>query len=132
WAAVTADYIGLGTTGPHPYLIGDAEARNVLDATRAAQQFGTASGTGVEVTERTVVWGHSQGGQGALWTGQIAADYAPELTLEGVAAFAPAADLYGLANADKDTAPGKTVSAYIAATWDKIYPELELSRHLTP
>lgn len=132
WAAVTADYIGLGTAGVHPYLIGDAEARNVLDASRAVQQFGAASGTGVEVTERTVVWGHSQGGQGALWTGQIAEDYAPELQVEGIAAFAPAADLYGLAVADKNTAPGKTVSAYIAATWNEIYPELELNAHLTP
>lgn len=132
WAAVTADYIGLGTAGTHPYLIGDAEARNVLDASLAAQQFGAASGTGVDVTERTVVWGHSQGGQGALWTGQIAAEYAPGLTLEGIAAFAPAADLYGLADADENTAPGKTVSAYIAATWNTIYPELELDKHLTP
>lgn len=132
WAAVTADYIGLGTAGTHPYLIGDAEARNVLDASRAAQQFGEASGTGIDVTTRTVVWGHSQGGQGALWTGQIARDYAPELEVEGIAAFAPAADLYGLANADKNSAPGKTVSAYIAATWNTIYPELELRRHLTP
>ncbi|WP_228407072.1 lipase family protein [Leucobacter muris] len=127
WAAVTSDYIGLGTQGTHPYLIGDAEARNVLDASRAVQQLDQ-----LETTTDTVVWGHSQGGQGALWTGQIAGDYAPELTVKGVAAFAPAADLYGLAEADKTDAAGKTVSAYIAATWDRIYPELELERHLPP
>jgi uncharacterized membrane protein HdeD (DUF308 family)/alpha-beta hydrolase superfamily lysophospholipase len=127
WVAVTSDYIGLGTQGTHPYLIGDAEARNVLDASRAVQQFDP-----LETTTDTVVWGHSQGGQGALWTGQIAGDYAPELTVKGVAAFAPAADLYGLAEADKTDAAGKTVSAYIAATWDRIYPELELEQHLTP
>ncbi|MGJ0203781.1 lipase family protein [Leucobacter sp. gxy201] len=127
WVAVTSDYIGLGTSGPHPYLVGDAEARNVLDASRAVQQFDRIS-----TTTETVVWGHSQGGQGALWTGQIAADYAPELTIKGVAAFAPAADLYGLAEADKDDAAGKTVSAYIASTWNKLYPELELEQHLTP
>ncbi len=39
WAAVTSDYIGLGTKGPHPYLVGDAEARNVLDASLAAQEL---------------------------------------------------------------------------------------------
>lgn len=127
WAAVTSDYIGLGTAGTHPYLIGDAEARNVLDASLAAQQLSELS-----IASRTVVWGHSQGGQGALWAGQIAADYAPGLTIEGVAAFAPAADLYGLADADKNEAAGKTVSAYIAATWNTIYPDLELSSHLTP
>nr|WP_272928743.1 lipase family protein [Leucobacter luti] len=127
WAAVTSDYVGLGTAGTHPYLIGDAEARNVLDATRAAQQF-----TEITTTARTVVWGHSQGGQGSLWTGQLAAEYAPELELAGIAAFAPAADLYGLAEVNKNDAPGKTVSAYIAATWNTIYPQLDLSAQLTP
>ncbi|MFC5338745.1 lipase family protein [Leucobacter denitrificans] len=126
WAAVTSDYIGLGTEGPHPYLVGDAEARNVLDATRAAHELAD-----VTLADRTVVWGHSQGGQGALWTGQIADAYAPEITIEGIAAFAPAADLYGLADADKNDAAGKTVSAYIAATWNDLYPELDLDEHLT-
>lgn len=127
WAAVTSDYIGLGTSGTHPYLVGDGEARNVLDAARAARQFNE-----LELTDRTVVWGHSQGGQGALWTGQMAADYAPELNIAGVAAFAPAADLFGLAEVSKNDAAGKTVSAYIAATWSELYPELELASQLTP
>lgn len=127
WAAVTSDYIGLGTAGAHPYLIGDAEARNVLDAARAAQEFDT-----LDVTAETVVWGHSQGGQGSLWTGQIAADYAPDVPIKGIAAFAPAADLFGLAEVNKSDAAGKTVSAYIAATWAELYPELELASQLTP
>lgn len=127
WLAVTSDYVGLGTHGVHPYLVGDAEARNVLDASRAVQQLDA-----VTTTTDTVVWGHSQGGQGALWTGQIAADYAPELTVRGVAAFAPAADLYGLAEVDKNNAAGKTVSAYIATTWARLYPELDLKSQLTP
>ncbi|WP_232299789.1 lipase family protein [Leucobacter komagatae] len=127
WAAVTSDYIGLGTAGVHPYLIGDSEARNVLDATRAAQDFAE-----INVGNETVVWGHSQGGQGALWTGQIAAEYAPEITVQGVAAFAPAADLFGLAEVNKSDAAGKTVSAYIASTWAELYPELDLASQLTP
>ncbi|GAA1322735.1 lipase family protein [Leucobacter albus] len=127
WAAVTSDYIGLGTSGTHPYLIGDAEARNVLDATRAAREFAEIS-----VGSETVVWGHSQGGQGSLWTGQVAAEYAPEITLQGIAAFAPAADLYGLAEVNKTEATGKTVSAYIASTWSELYPELQLASQLTP
>lgn len=127
WAAVTSDYIGLGTAGTHPYLVGEAEARNVLDASRAAQQL-----SGLALSTDTVVWGHSQGGQGALWTGQEAATYAPELTVKGIAAFAPAANLYGLADADKNDPAGKTVSAYIATTWNDVFPELDLERHLTP
>lgn len=127
WAAVISDYTGMGTPGTAAYLVGEAEARNVLDATLAAREL-----EGVELSTGTVIWGHSQGGQGALWSGQLAADYAPELTVHGVAAFAPAADLFGLAEADKDNAAGKTVSAYIAATWSVLYPELNLEAQLTP
>ncbi|MDV8002555.1 lipase family protein [Rhodococcus sp. IEGM 1408] len=127
WAAVTSDYVGLGTEGPHPYLVGQAEARNVLDASRAAQQL-----DGVSVSADTVVWGHSQGGHGALWTGQIAEDYAPDLTIRGIAAMAPATDLDALAQADKNEVGGKAVSAYIAESWNELYPELDLADHLNP
>ena len=127
WAGVTSDYIGLGTAGPHPYLVGRAEARNVLDASLAAQQL-----EGLSLSTDTVVWGHSQGGHGALWTGRIAGDYAPALTLKGVAAMAPATDLFALAEATKAEVGGKTVSAYIADSWNEIYPELDLAGHLNP
>ncbi len=33
---VATDYPGLGTAGPRPYLIGESEARAVLDSVRAA------------------------------------------------------------------------------------------------
>ena len=127
WVAVTSDYVGLGTKGPHPYLVGDAEARNVWDASKAVLGFSE-----LRVSTDTVIWGHSQGGQGSLWTGQIASSYAPEFTVKGVAAFAPASNLYALAEAIKSETAGKTVSAYIAATWDKVFPELNVEKSLTP
>jgi alpha-beta hydrolase superfamily lysophospholipase len=127
WAAVTSDYVGLGTSEMHPYLVGQAEARNVLDASRAARQL-----DGLALSADTVVWGHSQGGHGALWTGQIAGDYAPELSLRGIAGMAPATDLFELAEASKSEVAGKTVSAYIARSWNVIYPDLDLSGHLNP
>jgi uncharacterized membrane protein HdeD (DUF308 family) len=71
WVAVTTDYVGLGTAGPHGYLVGPDAARNVLDAQRAAGQL-----DGLDLSPRTVVWGHSQGGHTALWTGTVAPDYA--------------------------------------------------------
>src|SRR5262245_59502212 len=37
WLYVATDYTGLGTAGPHPYLIGSGQARAVLDAVRAAR-----------------------------------------------------------------------------------------------
>ncbi len=64
WVAVTSDYVGMGTEGTAAYLVGDAEARNVLDASLAARQF-----TELSLSSDTVIWGHSQGGQGSLWTG---------------------------------------------------------------
>src|SRR5690606_26077960 len=54
WVGVTSDYVGLGTRGPHPYLVGPDVAFNVLDATRAAREL-----PGLELSNQTVVWGHS-------------------------------------------------------------------------
>ena len=110
---------------PIPPLAPDA-ARNVLDATRAAREL-----EGVSLSDQTVVWGHSQGGHGALWTGIEAPSYAPELEVLGVAAFAPAADLYPLAQGVRSSIGGKLVSAYIAASWSEFYG-LELSELVTP
>jgi uncharacterized membrane protein HdeD (DUF308 family)/pimeloyl-ACP methyl ester carboxylesterase len=116
WVGVTSDYVGLGTAGPHAYLVGTAEAHSVLDSVRAAHHIGE-----LNLGESTLVWGHSQGGHGALWTGLLAADYAPEFDIIGVAATAPAANLTALADGIKDTAVGKIVSSYIAVSWSEVY-----------
>src|SRR5439155_1171000 len=88
WVVVATDYPGLGTGGPHPFLIGQGEARSVLDAVRAARHL-----PGVTLGDRTVVWGHSQGGNAALWTGILAPGYAPDAGVVGVAALAPGSEL---------------------------------------
>lgn len=94
WVYVATDYVGQGTAGPHPYLIGEGEARSALDSIRALRQMeGILAGDGV------VVWGHSQGGHAALWTGIAAPAYAPEVNILGVAAIAPASDLPSLIDA---------------------------------
>jgi alpha-beta hydrolase superfamily lysophospholipase len=110
------DYPGLGTAGPHPYLVGDSEARAVLDAVRAARVLPNA-----EAGLRFAVWGHSQGGQAALFTGMIAAQYAPELHLVGVAAAAPATELAALLQADLNTPGGKNLTAMTLWAWARIY-----------
>jgi hypothetical protein len=84
YAIAATDYPGLGTSGPHPYLVGVSEARAVIDSVRAARSF-----PGMQNSNRYAVWGHSQGGQAALFTGMISKTYAPELRLIGVAAAAP-------------------------------------------
>ena len=43
YAVVATDYAGLGTPGPHPYLVGNGSAYSVLDSIRAAREFGRGS-----------------------------------------------------------------------------------------
>lgn len=42
YLVVAPDYEGLGTPGPHPYLVGDSEAWAALDAVRAARRSAPA------------------------------------------------------------------------------------------
>jgi acetyl esterase/lipase len=116
YVVAATDYPGLGTPQTHPYLVGDSEARAVIDAVRVAGKM-PGSGGG----KRFVVWGHSQGGQAALFTGIIAKSYAPELTLLGVAAAAPATDLATLMNDDIDSVGGKNITAMTLWSWHRIY-----------
>jgi hypothetical protein len=88
YVVAATDYPGLGTAGPHPYLVGISEGRAVLDSVRVARSIPGAGG-GLAFA----VWGHSQGGQAALYTGILAQSYAPELKIVGVAAAAPATEL---------------------------------------
>ena len=110
------DYPGLGTPGPHPYLVGDSEARAVIDSVRAARSL-----PGVGGGNSFAVWGHSQGGQAALYTGLIARSYAPELNLVGVAAAAPATSLVTLMGDDFKSSGGKNLTAMTLWSWSRVY-----------
>lgn len=127
WAVVAPDYTGLGTPGQHPYLIGEGQARSSLDAIRALRQMPE-----VLVDDRTVVWGHSQGGHAALWTGILAPTYASDVALDGVAAIAPASDLPALVDAAQDTPIGRIMSAYILRAYDAEYPDIDFDAETRP
>lgn len=127
WAVVATDYIGLGTAGPHPYLVGEPSARAVLDAVRAAHQV-----KGLELADETVAWGHSQGGGAALWTGQLAPDYAPDVALAGVAALAPASDLSGLVTSLDDVAVGGIFAAYAISAFSAVYDDVSFRSYVRP
>jgi acetyl esterase/lipase len=116
YIVAATDYPGLGTAGPHPYLVGASEARAVIDSVRAARGLPDA-----DASKRFVVWGHSQGGQASLFTGLLAKTYAPELRLVGVAAAAPATELAALLSADLDTFAGNNLTAMTLWSWAKIY-----------
>jgi acetyl esterase/lipase len=113
FVVAATDYPGLGTPEAHPYRVGVSEARAVLDSVRAARQLTGAS-------PRFAVWGHSQGGQAALFTG-MSATYAPDLDLVGVAAAAPATDLAALLAADIDTTGGRNLTAMTVWSWSRVF-----------
>jgi acetyl esterase/lipase len=116
YVVAATDYAGLGTPEVHPYLVGTSEAHAVLDSIRAARAIQeAAAGT------QFAVWGHSQGGQAALFTGLEAARYAPELKLVGVAAAAPATDLGALMTDDLGTGGGNNISAMTLWSWARVY-----------
>jgi len=113
---VATDYPGLGTAGTHPYLIGQSEGRAVLDAVRAAHALAEAH-AGTEF----VLWGHSQGGHAALFAAQLAASYAPELALRGVAVAAPATALDTLLREDADSDGGRNITAMTLWSWHRVF-----------
>lgn len=126
WVWAATDYPGLGTPGPHPYLIGESLARATLDIVRAAGQLPAGAGTAF------ATWGHSEGGQASLWTGIIADSYAPDLELVAVSAAAPAIELTDLVTADEDTPAGKLLLSMGLVAWSELYPEASLEVALTP
>ena len=87
YAVVQTDYQGLGTPGKHPYLIGEAEGRSVLDIVSAAR------GLDPKIGKRFLISGHSQGGQSALFAAGEASTWTPKLRLRGTVAFAPASHI---------------------------------------
>jgi len=118
YVVAATDYAGLGTPGVHPYLVGESEGRAVLDAVRAARTLPVGAG------RRVAVLGHSQGGHAALFAGEIAKQYAPELSVRGVAAGAPVADVGAFLDATVDT-PGRAgFLPMVVAGYRAAYPEL--------
>jgi pimeloyl-ACP methyl ester carboxylesterase len=125
YVVVGTDYEGLGTPGVHPFLVGQSEGRGVLDAARVAHRLRVAS-------DQVLIFGHSQGGQAALFAGELAASYAPELHVLGVVASAPAANVEQiLPLASKVPAAAGVVVMGIEG-FHAAYPELDPASVLSP
>jgi len=124
---VATDYEGLGTPGRHPYIAGVSEGRGTLDIVKAAINLGDRTGA----SERTVLWGHSQGGHAVLFANQIAPEYAPALEIVGTVAGAPPSQLPLIAAALRDS-PFRFYLGMVAAGWNAAYPDAELDQVLTP
>jgi hypothetical protein len=82
-AVARPDGEGIGTPGPHPYLIGASLARSQTDIVHAARAMR------VGVGRRWAAAGHSEGGVAALHTAALGERLAPRLDLRAALAFAP-------------------------------------------
>jgi pimeloyl-ACP methyl ester carboxylesterase len=125
WVVVATDYSFVEKGGPHPYLIGEGEARAALDSLRAAREMPE-----LVLDKRTVVWGHSQGGHAALWTGIIGPRYAPEIEILGVVAIAPPADPQTIFS--MNPAADKRIGAYLARSYSRFYSDITFESALRP
>lgn len=112
WVVTATDYAGQGTPGTQGYLIGGSEAHDVINSVRAARNMEQTN-----ASNEYAVWGHSQGGNSALFTAQQSAQYAPELSLKGTVASAPAAELVPLLNEQYNSAAAWVIGPIVTATW---------------
>lgn len=87
YAVARSDYQGLGTPGTHPFLIGKASGRSMLDIVRASRDLDP------KISKKFLIAGHSQGGHAALFAAGEAAKWTPDLKLRGTVAYAPASHL---------------------------------------
>jgi len=115
WVVTASDYQGEGTPGPLPYLVGEVAARNTIDLVRAVQHLAVA-----HTSRHYVVWGHSEGGQTAMFSLHIAATYAPTLDLVGVVAGAPPSQ-FSLIYTFLKTSPFRFYLVMAAIGFEKAY-----------
>ena len=121
WVIVATDYSFTEKDGPHPYLIGEGEARAGLDSVRAARQMPQFT-----LDRRTVVWGHSEGGHAALWTGIVGPRYAPDVPIAGIAAIAPPGDPADLLAMNPTV--DRRFGSYVARSYSRFYPDIEFAK----
>lgn len=125
WVVVATDYSFAEKGGPHPYLIGEGEARSALDSVRAAREMPELT-----LDKRVVVWGYSQGGHAALWTGIVGPRYAPDLEILGVVAIAPPANLEK--NLAMNVEADKRFGPYLALSYSRFYPDITFAQAVRP
>src|SRR5207244_11432761 len=124
WVVVATDYAFAEKGGPHPYLIGEGEARAALDSVRAARQMS-------EHARRTHGGvGSLAGGHAALWTGIVGPRYAADLEILGVAAIAPAANIKNILA--MNVAVDKRFGPYLALSYSRFYPAITFDQAVRP
>ncbi|MGW6421250.1 lipase family protein [Nocardia sp. NPDC055053] len=85
WAVSVPDHEGLGGR----FGAAREPGYRALDGVRAALGFAPL---GLTPTTQVALWGYSGGGLATAWAAELAAEYAPELTIVGAAAGSPVGD----------------------------------------
>lgn len=119
WIVTATDYAGLGTEGIEYYLVGQNEAIDTVNAVRMARNF-----PGAQASNKYGVFGHSQGGHAALWTGTVGPKYAPALNLVGVAGSAPAGNLTQLVDELWNSGLAWVTGGEVLISYPPVYPTL--------
>lgn len=134
WAVVVNDYQGLGTTdGPEPYIVGQSEGYDVLDAAVAAEQL---AADGLNGTDPVAIIGYSQGGGAAGWAAQLESTRgrgydASRLHLDGVALGGTPANIQDVVT-NADGSPWMLLIMGILIGFNATYPNLNLASYLNP
>lgn len=120
WIVTAPDYQGLGTPPPHAFLVGRPEAVDIVNSVRAARAL-----PGAGAAQEWAVFGVSQGGHAALWTGDLAAELAPEIPLQAVVAVAPAGPLEAILSQQWDTGVAWAIGPEVVVSWPSWVPGLD-------
>lgn len=142
WAVAVSDYQGLGTPGEHTYVVGLSLGKSVLDSVRALYNLDTLFDrdfflpdlASVSRDAKVLVWGYSEGGNGASWANELRPTYAPELNHVATVAGGVPADIIRVGqainrpNSLQNVAFGVLLAAGIG--FDAAYPELKLKDKL--
>jgi hypothetical protein len=128
YAIAATDYDGIGTPGESSVINGPAEAYSVIDVVRAARRVAPVSRSWVSV-------GYSLGGHAALWSGDLADSYAPELRHLGTIALASFVQFPIQLAAEEISNPAAPVTPgtlYSGVTGPVTHPDFDAAQWFTP
>lgn len=135
WIVTATDYAGLGIINQPDslqYLVGPSEAMDTANAVRLAVAFPGSGAKSLLHKPEYAVYGQSQGGHAALWTGTVAPTYAPEITLTSVAASDPAANMVPLVQQQYNKLIGWVLGPEVVIAWPGVQPTLNVNNAVTP
>lgn len=121
YAVAVTDYEGYHQDPTTTYITGKSMGPAVLDMVRAATRLPEA---GLSASPKVLIRGYSQGGGAAMWAGETAPTYAPELNIIGVAGGGVPANLIDVAIGLGLDNPGFVLDATLGL--NNAYPELNL------